>query len=89
MPRIDGYIQSGVLDAKSGEDMRWSDVTAITTRAPLPDGYRYEALARAEIPAVVQALRDWYQNIAVGNASGHHDERFAEKVARERPCVSS
>jgi hypothetical protein len=64
--------------------MKWSDVSTITARVPLPDGYRYEALTRAGIRAVVEAVRDWYPSIAVGNASGHLDERFyADKVAFE------
>jgi len=57
----------------------WTAVETLSAAAPLPEGYRYERLTRAEIPDVVRSLADWYPGIAVGTASGHLDERFYEE----------
>ena len=51
--------------------MEWPTVADITTRAPLPPGYRYEYLDRGGIAALIAGLEDWYPSIAVGTASCH------------------
>jgi len=56
--------------------MRWPSVEDITTRAPLPAGYRYQYLDRQQVPTLVAALKAWYPGIAVGNASCHLRECF-------------
>jgi hypothetical protein len=56
--------------------MRWPSVEDITTRAPLPPGYRYQYLDRQQVPTLIAALKAWYPGIAVGNASCHLRECF-------------
>jgi hypothetical protein len=56
--------------------MPWTNVDHLSTNVPLPDGYRYERLTRADIPVVVRSLADWYPGIAVGNSSCHLNESF-------------
>ena len=56
--------------------MPWINVEHLSTNVPLPEGYRYEQLTRADIPDVVRSFADWYPGIAVGNASCHLKESF-------------
>jgi len=61
--------------------MPWTNVDSLSTKVPLPEGYRYERLARADIADVVRSLADWYPGIVVGNSSCHLNESFYnEKV---------
>jgi len=54
----------------------WPTVEHIADAAPLPAGYRYRQLSRAEIPRLVEFLRTHYPGIEVGNASCHLREDF-------------
>jgi hypothetical protein len=56
--------------------MQWPTIEQLTSQAPLPAGYRYAYLTRAEVPALIDSLRVWYPGIAVGNASCHMRESF-------------
>jgi hypothetical protein len=56
--------------------MRWPTIDAISTMAPLPDGYRYEKLARAGITALIEGIRQWHPDIAVGGGSCYLQEDF-------------
>ena len=61
--------------------MRRPSVEEMTTRAPLPPGYRYQYLDRQQVPTLIAALKAWYPGIVVGNASCHLRESFyTEKV---------
>ena len=40
--------------------MAWTNVDKLSTNVPLPEGYRYERLTRADIPDVVRSLADWF-----------------------------
>jgi len=61
--------------------VKWPSVEDITTRAPLPAGYRYQYLDRQQVPTLITALKAWYPGIAVGNASCHLRESFyADRV---------
>lgn len=35
-------------------------------QVPLPDGHRYEILKRSGIPALIEGIREWHPDIAVG-----------------------
>ena len=59
--------------------MPWVDAEVLSANAPLPSGYRYELLSRADIPETVKAFAAWYPGIAVGNASCHLREAFYEE----------
>jgi len=56
--------------------MQWPTIDALSAMAPLPDGYRYEMLARQGIPALIAAIRLWHPDIAVGGASCYLQEDF-------------
>jgi hypothetical protein len=59
--------------------MAWTSVEYLYAHAPLPEGYRYELLTRADILDTVRALASWYPGIQVGNASCHLDPSFYEE----------
>src|SRR5689334_12642974 len=64
--------------------MKWPSIAELTSRAPLPDGYRYELLNRQQVPELIAAIRAWYPGIEVGNASCHLREDFyLSKVSLE------
>ncbi len=47
----------------------------------LPEGYRFEQLGRSDIPVLIEAIRQWHPDIAVGIASCYLRESFyTEKV---------
>jgi hypothetical protein len=47
----------------------------------LPEGYRFEQLGRFDIPVLIEAIREWHPDIAVGIASCYLRENFyTEKV---------
>jgi hypothetical protein len=56
--------------------MSWTNIEYLSANAPLPEGYRYQLLARADISDTVSAFASWYPGIAVGNASCHLREDF-------------
>jgi hypothetical protein len=56
--------------------MKWPTAEALTASVPPPDGYRYELLRRSEVPALVNALDEWFPGLAVGNASCFLREDF-------------
>jgi hypothetical protein len=61
--------------------MTWPTAEALVITVPLPDGYRYEMLRRSEVPALINALDDWFPGLAVGNASCFLREDFyADRV---------
>lgn len=49
--------------------MDWPTIDQITLLAPLPHGYRYEKLSSAEVPALIEGIRQWHPDIAVGGGS--------------------
>ena len=56
--------------------MTWPTAEALITRVPPPDGYRYDLLRRSEVPALINALDEWFPGLAVGNASCFLREGF-------------
>ena len=56
--------------------MDWPTIDQISALSALPDGYRYEKLARAEIPALIAGVRQWHPDIAVGGGSCYLREDF-------------
>ena len=59
--------------------MQWPTIDAISAMAPLPDGYRYEMLAREGIPALIDGIKLWHPDIAVGGASCYLEEDFYDR----------
>lgn len=56
--------------------MQWPSIGQISELAPLPDGYRYEKLARSDVPALIAGIRRWHPDIAVGGGSCYLREAF-------------
>lgn len=56
--------------------MNWPTLDQMSAMAPLPEGYRYEWLTRAEIPALIEAIQAWHPDIAVGGGSCYLREDF-------------
>ena len=49
--------------------------------APLPNGYRYERLKRPDIPALIDGIKRWHPDIAVGGGSCYlHEDFYTGKV---------
>ena len=59
----------------------WPNPAALALSVPAPEGYHYVVPTRADVPALVRAVDDWFPGLAVGNASCFLREPFyAEKV---------
>ncbi len=73
--------------------MKWSTIEEMSALAPLPEGYRYERLNRAEIPALIAGIKVWHPDIFVGAASCYlredfyTDKVFLEGEAERDVCV--
>ena len=61
--------------------MHWPNIDDISAKVPLPDGYRFEQLARSEIPLLIAGLRTWFPDIGVGSASCYLREDFYARAA--------
>lgn len=66
----------------------WPGADALARAVPLPAGYRCRVPGRADVPALVQAVDDWFPGLAVGNASCFLREPFyAQRVQlADRPA---
>jgi len=61
--------------------LNWPSIDEIRTMTSLPEGYRFEQLGRSDIPVLIEAIREWHPDIAVGIASCYLRENFyTEKV---------
>jgi hypothetical protein len=56
--------------------MKWLTVDEVVKLVPLPNGYRFEQLDRANIAPLIAALKVWHPDIAVGVASCYLREDF-------------
>jgi hypothetical protein len=56
--------------------MNWPKIEQIAAMVTLPEGFRFDSLARCDIPALVAALRQWHPDIAVGGGSCYLREDF-------------
>ena len=56
--------------------MKWPSIDDLSGMAPLPLGYRYEILNRSGVPALIEAIRAWHPDIAVGGGSCYLREEF-------------
>lgn len=66
-------------EAVPGEGMRWATIDALHHLVPLPAGYHFELLARADVPALIGLLRQWHAAIAVGAGSVYLREAFYDE----------
>lgn len=49
--------------------MNWPTIDEMSAMAPLPNGYRYDMLAHSAIPALIDSIKLWHPDIAVGGGS--------------------
>ena len=56
--------------------MKWPAINELPTLVPLPQGYSFERLSRANIAALIAAIKVWHPDIAVGIASCYLREDF-------------
>lgn len=56
--------------------MNWPTIDQMSAMAPLPEGYRYERLRRSDIPALIDGIKQWHPDIAVGGGSCYLSESF-------------
>lgn len=63
--------------------MKWPTIEELAALVPLPEGFRFERLARANIAPLIAAIRIWYPDISVGAASCYLREDFY----RNRVCL--
>ena len=56
--------------------MKWPAIEQLSAMAPLPDGYRYEWLKRADILTLIACIERWHPDIAVGGGSCYLREEF-------------
>jgi hypothetical protein len=54
----------------------WPSIDYISAMAPLPNGYRHEMLSRERIPTLIECIRLWHPDIAVGRGSCYLREDF-------------
>jgi hypothetical protein len=59
--------------------MRWAPIEALLSGLAIPEGIYFEQLGRSGIDEVIQRLRVWYPDIAVGAESRHLDREFYER----------
>ena len=56
--------------------MNWVAIDELSSKLPIPPGYRTEQLKRSEIPEVIRCFRDWFPDITVGAESCYRREDF-------------
>lgn len=56
--------------------MKWPATAELATLMPLPADYRFGRLARADIAALIAAIKVWHPDISVGAASCYLREDF-------------
>jgi hypothetical protein len=72
--------------------MKWPTIEQFSAMCTLPPGYRFEALTRADIPALIDAIQRWHPDIAVGGGSCYLREDFYDRYVSldgetEKPVI--
>ena len=72
--------------------MKWPTIEQFSAMCTLPPGYRFEALKRADIPALIEAIQRWHPDIAVGGGScylreDYYDRYVALDGEAEKPVI--
>jgi len=63
--------------------VNWPTLDALAALVPLPAGYRFAQVGRADIASLIASLRAWHPSISAGVASCYLREDFY----RERVCL--
>lgn len=56
--------------------MQWPTLDEMTALTPLPDGFRFELLTRADIAPLIDAVRESFPSVSVGAGSAYLSEEF-------------
>jgi hypothetical protein len=56
--------------------MNWVAIDEVSSKLPIPHGYRTEQLKRSEIPELIRCFRDWFPDVTVGAESCYQREDF-------------
>ena len=72
--------------------MKWPTIEQFSAMCTLPPGYRFEALKRADIPALIEAIQRWHPDIAVGGGScylreDYYDHYVSLDGETEKPVI--
>jgi GNAT superfamily N-acetyltransferase len=59
--------------------MRWPTIEDLRRLVPLPPGYDYEQLKRADVPELIAAIERWHPDIKVGAGSAYLRESFYDE----------
>ena len=49
--------------------MKWPEISELEKIVPFPDGCSGKRLSRKDIPLLIDSIRNWYPDAAVGGAS--------------------
>ena len=61
--------------------MHWPTIDDLSAMTPLPHGYRYERLSRSAIPALIDGIKLWHPDIAVGGGTCYlRPDFYTDKV---------
>ena len=58
--------------------MRWATIDELRQLVPMPDGYDYQQLRRADVPELIASLERWHPDIRVGAGSAYLRQSFYE-----------
>ena len=56
--------------------MNWVAINELSSKLPIPPGYRFEQLKRSDIPEVIRCLKAWFPDVTVGAESCYQREDF-------------
>ena len=59
--------------------MKWPTIEQFSAMCTLPPGYRFEALKRADVPALIEAIQRWHPDITVGGGSCYLREDYYDR----------
>ncbi len=56
--------------------MNWAAIDELSSKLPIPHGYRIEQLKRSDIPQLIRCFKVWFPDVTVGAESCYHREEF-------------
>ena len=72
--------------------MKWPTIEQFSAMCSLPPRFRIEALKRADVPALIEAIQQWHPDIAVGGGScylreDYYDQYVSLNGETEKPVI--
>lgn len=71
--------QAGDASGAGAAAMRWATIDELERLVPLPAGYGYEQLTRADVPELIAAIARWHPDIRVGAGSPYLRPAFYDE----------